>query len=225
MNIIWKPLLLAAALLLPGLAAHAEVSLATKTPDLKVTDASTLGTNVDGIGLSAGDTVPAFVTATHEGAEISLSELTEQGPLLVIFYRGGWCPYCNLQIRQMTQAWPEFESRGVLPVLISVDQTDGAALAQRTYEIPFPVLSDSSLAAHEAFEVVLDLDMVTTTAYKAYGIDLEEWSGRDDGKIAVSSAFLVDREGAVQWAHVDTDYKTRPSVKQLLAVIDAEASD
>ncbi len=221
MRTTWKTLAVAAALILAPITALAELELAKKTPDLKVTDAATLGTNVDGIGLSAGDNVPAFTTNTHEGESISMEALQRQGPLMVIFYRGGWCPYCNLQIRQLSQAYPQFEQRGVMPVLISVDKADGAALAQRTYEIPFPVLSDSSLAAHEAFEVVLDLDMATTLAYKGFGIDLEDWSGRDDGKIAVSSAFLVDNDGAVKWAHVDTDYKTRPSVSQLLSVIDS----
>lgn len=61
--------------------------------------------------------------------------------------------------------------------------------------------------------------------YRDYGIDLQAWSGRDDGKIAVSSAFIVDTGGLVRWAHTDLDYKTRPSVEQLLAAIDATPLD
>jgi peroxiredoxin len=209
-----------AATLASTIVAAAELELAKRTPELGVTSESTLGTNTDGIGLTANSPVPAFEIDSHEGDRVRFGDLVQQGPLLVIFYRGGWCPYCNLQIRQLTQAWPEFESREVLPVLISVDKTDGAALAQRTYEIPFPVLSDTTLAAHEAFDVVLDLDEETVEKYLGYGIDLNAWSGRSDGKIAVSSAFLVNIEGTVVWAHTDTDYRTRPSVAQLLEVID-----
>lgn len=204
-------------------AARAELSLPENQPELMVTDVSVLGSNDQGIGLKPSESVPNFTVSNHQGEPTTFDDLRSDGPLLVIFYRGGWCPYCNLQIRQITQAWDEFSDRDVLPVLMSVDRTDGAALAQKTYEIPFPVLSDTELAAHKAFDVVLEVDATTVEKYKTYGIDLEAWSGRSDGKIAVSSAFLVDEDGVVQWAHTSLDYKTRPSVAQLLSVIDSQA--
>lgn len=204
---------------------RAELALPTREPELGVTDASTLGSNAPDIGIAVGTQVPDFTVTTHEGEPTVLAELLTEGPLLVVFYRGGWCPYCNLQIRQMTQAWPAFEARGVLPVLISVDRPDAAALAQRTYEIPFPVLSDPALAAHGAFNVILTVDAETRAQYRNHGIDLEAWSGRNDGSIAVSSAFLVGADGVVRWAHSDLDYSTRPSVEQLLGVIDNTTLD
>ena len=82
------------------------------------------------------------------------------------------------------------------------------------------MISDADLAAHNAFDVTLDVDDETYKLYQSYGIELEAWSGKGHHKIAVSSAFLVDSEGVVQWAHTSKDYKTRPSAKQLLSVID-----
>lgn len=215
-------LLIAAMACVFAAGVSADLSMAARQVDLGVTEASVLGTNDDGIGLEVGQQVPDFSLTDHQGEPVAFPELAAEGPLLVVFYRGGWCPYCNLQIRQMTQAYDQFEARGVLPVLISVDKPDAAAMAQRTYEIPFPVLSDPGLAAHNAFEVVLQLDEATVERYRKHGLDLEEWSGRDDGRIAVSSAFLVSPEGVVQWVHTSLDYKTRPSVQQLLDVIDSQ---
>ncbi len=211
------------ALLIAG-NVHAEDSLRlppkSMNVPLAVTSDNLLGTNDQGIGLTAGSKVPDFNLKTHTGEPTNLEVLLEESPLLVIFYRGGWCPYCNVQIRQLTEAYPEFQKRGVLPVLISVDEVDGAALASRTYEIPFTVLSDPQLSAHEAFNVVMEIDDETYKQYQRFGLDLEAWSGQSHHKIAVSSAFIVDDTGTVSWAHASLDYKTRPSVEQLLSVID-----
>lgn len=203
----------------PGFAEE-ELTLPTHEPELGITAADALGTNDDGIGLSPGDRVAGFSAHSFDGTPVRWEELLDRSPLLVIFYRGGWCPYCNLQIRQLTQAYSEFEERGILPVLISVDETDAASLAQRSYEIPFPVLSDPDLHALEAFRVTMEVDEATLERYQEYGIDLEAWSRREHHKIAVPSAFFVDENGVVRWAHSSRDYRVRPSPQQLLDVAD-----
>lgn len=215
--------LLAASLLAFPLFA-ADLAL-PKLPDaskMSAPEAAALGLRDGGAGLAVGAAVPAFEAAAHTGEAVSRdSLLAMKKPLLVIFYRGGWCPYCNLQIRQLTEAYGDFAGRGVELVLISADKVDAAALAQRQYEIPFPVLADPELAAHEAFNVVMTLTPELYETYKTYGIDVEQWSGETHHKFALSSAFLVNAAGVVQWAHVSEDYKQRPSVAQLLSVIDA----
>lgn len=204
-----------------GANAAETLKLPEVAPPLGVTSGEKLGTNDDGIGLVPGAKVQNFVVSSHEGKPVEWDSLVKQGPLLVVFYRGGWCPYCNVQIRQLTLNYPEFKKRGVLPVLISVDETDGATLAQKTYEIPFPVLSDPNLKAHTAFNVIMEVDADTAKRYKDNGLDLEAWSGRDHHKIAISSAFLVDKTGVVRWANTSKDYRTRPSPEQLMEAADS----
>ncbi len=213
--------LIALQLILLSIAATAELKISSMNPNLAVTAQQQLGTREDSIGLAVGATVPDFSVNTHDNKAASLKDIQSMGDTLVVFYRGGWCPYCNVQIRQLTEAWPEFKKRKITPILISVDRTDGAALAQRTYEIPFPVLSDPDLVAHNAFEVVRDVDDATFEQYKKYGIDLEAWSGKNHHKIAVTAAYIIDENAVVKWAHTSLDYKTRPSVEQLLSAIDA----
>ncbi|WP_299591436.1 peroxiredoxin-like family protein [uncultured Microbulbifer sp.] len=216
-----KYLLVAAALTLCSFnVLSQDIRLPEKLPDLAETENADLG-KVE-TGLKAGEKPADFSVLTHKGKEKSLeSLLKENAPILVVFYRGGWCPYCNVQIRQLAEAWPEFEKRGVTPVLISADKPDAGAMAKATYEIPFPVLSDPDLKAHEAFDVVVQIDDATAEKYKTYGIVLEDWSGKDHHKIAAPGIFLVDADGTVEWAHVSKDYKTRPSVDQLLGMLDA----
>lgn len=196
-----------------------DIRLPEKLPELAETRSTDLGKAE--VGLKVGDKPADFTVLTHKGKDVSLGELAKSNaPILVVFYRGGWCPYCNVQIRQLAEAWPEFEKRGITPVLISVDKPDASAMAKATYEIPFPVLSDPELKAHEAFDVVVEIDDATAEKYKTYGIVLEDWSGKDHHKIAAPGIFLLDASGTVQWAHVSKDYKTRPSVTQLLEMLD-----
>ncbi|MFQ5645214.1 MAG: peroxiredoxin-like family protein [Thiogranum sp.] len=205
--------------LLATTAAAQDLRLPTERKSNAATPAELLGTNEDGIGLRPGSTVPDFTTSSLGGRPVTWQSLLQRAPLLIVFYRGGWCPYCNAQIHALSQAAAAFRQRGMTPVLISVDKVDGAALVKRSYEIPYPVLSDPGLAAHKAFQVVRDVDK-KYQAYKEYGVDLEQWSGRKHHKIAYASVFVVDRRGVVRWAHASSEFKTRPSNAQLLAVID-----
>ncbi len=199
-----------------------DIKLPERMPELKVTDENALGTLDAPYGLEVGDKVANFTINNHFGESIKFKKLRKSSPLLVIFYRGGWCPYCNRQIYQLSEAWPEFKKRGVTPVLISVDKPDAAALASRTYEIPFPVLSDPTLIAHDIFKVSMTLDKEKLKKYKEYGINLSDWSGESHASFAVSSAFLINKKGEVLWSHSSLDYAKRPSVEQLLSVIDKQ---
>jgi len=198
----------------------AELALPAKAIPVKTTSVSKLGCHENNLGLKAGESVPEFETHTYDGKSITLGSLLQNGVLMMIFYRGGWCPFCNYQVRQITQAYAKFQQRNVTPVLISVDKTEGAALLQKSYQIPFPVLSDPELAAHNAFNTVIQVDDAHYEKYKNYGIDLEAWSGTGHHKIAAPGIFLVSKDGEVLWSHVALDFKTRPEVEQLLSIID-----
>jgi peroxiredoxin len=108
----------------------------------------------------------------------------------------------------------------VTPTVISVDQADEAARTKTSYEIPFPVLSDPNLAAHRAYRVVHEVGSAEYARLASFGIDLERASGRKHHAVAVPALFVVDAAGVVRWAHADPDYKVRPSVAQLLGVLD-----
>ncbi len=178
-----------------------------------------VGTLPEGIGLGVGTAVPDVSLSDADGHQVSLRELASRGSLLVVFYRGGWCPFCNFQIHELTTAFPEFRRRGVTPVAISVDRVEEAARTSATYQIPFPVLSDPDLAAHRAFRVARHVDDAEFARLKGMGLDLEAASGRDHHMIAVPAVFVI-AHGEIRWAHANQDYKKRPSVAQLLHALD-----
>lgn len=174
----------------------------------------------EGIGIPVGQAAPDAVVHDQTGRVQRLSDLWKEGPILLVFYRGGWCPYCAAQIRELTKAAPEYAKRGIHPVVISVDRVEESAKSQARYAIPFPVLSDPDLEAHRAYRVLNKNDETATATLKSFGIDLEKASGRAHHTIAIPSVFVIDGGGVVRVAHADRDYKVRPSTAQLLSAID-----
>ena len=179
-----------------------------------------LGALPAGVGIAVGERAPEAEVVDFEGRTARLGDLLSKGPTLLVFYRGGWCPFCNFQIRELTTAYPEFKARGVTLVAISVDKTEESAKTKATYDIPFPVLSDPGLVAHRAFRVIHRADDAEVARLKGFGIDLERSSGRDHHAIAIPAIFAINKDGVVRWAHADPNYKVRPTTRQLLDVLD-----
>ncbi len=187
----------------------------TATPNDK------LGVLPESMGVPVGQSAPDFTATDLDGASTTLSSLRQKhGAILLAFYRGGWCPYCNFEIHKLSKAFPDFESKSVTPVAISVDKVDEASKTNATYEIPFPVLSDPDLRAHEAFRVVHEASDDEVARLEGFGIDIEKSSGKSHHKFAVPAFFLIDAKGVVRWAHADPEYKVRPTMEQLLAAVD-----
>lgn len=205
-------------------AAPASTATAHDAPAPKqttATPADKIGTLAPGTGIAPGQRVPEAHAVDLDGKDVRLADLLSRGPLLLVFYRGGWCPYCNFEIREMTRTFPEYQKRGVLPVAISVDKTEESAKTGATYAIPFPVLSDGDLSFVEGFHVANHLDDATLAKMKGFGVDVERASGKAHHTIAIPALFLVDTGGVVRWAHDDPNITVRPSTAQILAAIDA----
>lgn len=208
---------------MPATAASAEPMAAPAPPPapmLAATPGEKLGMAPAGFGLRVGDPAPDASLSDITGSQLDLAAMYRKGPTLVIFYRGGWCPFCNLQLHEFGSAKPEFERRGVHLVAISVDKPSEEAKTQAKQGVPFPMLSDSNLVAHRAYKVVHVPGEAERKGLAKYGIDLAAYSGESHGSFAVPALFLVDRDGTVRFVHADEDYMTRPSAQQMLAVVD-----
>jgi peroxiredoxin len=189
-------------------------------PLLHETLADRLGTAPPGTGLGIGDRAPDATLVAITGEPYRLSDAYAAHPVFVVFYRGGWCPYCNLQLHQLTQALPELDRRGVGLVAISVDLPNEEAQTQARQGVAFPILSDPKLVAHRAFNVIHVADDAQQKRLARLGIDLTTYAGETHHSFAIPSIFLVDRAGVIRFVHVDDDYETRPSPHQLLQIAD-----
>ncbi len=188
------------------------------TISLTDTPADKLGTVPAGLALKVGSKAPDGTLLDVSGQPQKLSALTKGSPTFVVFYRGGWCPFCNVQMHALSDAKADFEAKGIKVVAISVDKPDEEAKTKAKNGVPFPMLSDSDLAMHKAFNVVHAAPEAEQKALTGFGVSLTSYSGKTHNSFAVPSIFLIDKAGVIQWVHVDEDYKTRPSPKQMLEV-------
>ena len=179
-----------------------------------------VGVLAPGTGIPVGQSVPDVRGVDLNGRATALASIYEKSPVLLVFYREGWCPYCNREIHALSMAYPEFQKRGVTPVAMSVDMPEADSLSQATYTIPFPVLSDTSAESLLSFHVVNPADAAQIEHAKSPRVNVEQNSAQSHHEIAIPALFLIDRTGVVRWAHSDPEYKVRPSTAELLAAID-----
>jgi peroxiredoxin len=164
--------------------------------------------------LKEGARAPDFTMLDPRGSSVRLSHLLEQGPVVMTFYRGAWCPYCHLALRAYQQALPQLLAGGATLVAISPQTPNhGRALAEKL-ELTFALLSDVGNQVARQFGLVFTLDEAVRGSHKQVGADLPTFNGNDLWDLPMAATFLLDQSGIVRLAFVDPDFTRRldPSV-------------
>ena len=179
---------------------------------------------IESTALKPGQAAPEMVLPNALGRPVQLSSLWQTGPLIVLFYRGGWCPYCNLELRAWQQKLDAVAAVNARVVAISPQTPDNSLSTQQKNELAFEVLSDSSLEAARGFGVAFDLPDSLVQLYSGVGNDLPVLNGNGRWSLPVPATFVIDSSGVVLFAHVDVDYRNRAEPADVLAHIARVAS-
>ena len=178
-------------------------------------------TGIESAALSVGDPAPDPTLPDANGNPVALSSLWSKGPLVVVFYRGGWCPYCNFTLRAWQSRGADLAERGAGLVAISPQTPDGSLDTANKNALAFAVLSDSALRAADAFGITFTMAPALQTLYAASGNDLAVVNGNGVWRLPIPATFVVDRLGVVRYADVDADYSVRAEPSAVLAAVDA----
>jgi len=164
--------------------------------------------------LKEGALAPDFTLPDPRGSTMGLSHLLEQGPVVLTFYRGAWCPYCHLALRAYQQALPQLQAGGATLVAISPQTLDHSRAFAEKLKLTFALLSDMDNQVARQFGLVFTIDEAVRGAYKQVGADLPAFNGKDSWDLPVAGTFLIDQSGTVRLAFVDPDFTRRldPSV-------------
>ncbi len=182
------------------------------------TAADALATSPDRIRpVLLGTELPDVAMTTLAGKETTLKSEIGGKPAILVFYRGGWCPYCNLQLSELRLIRKDAEALGYQIIAISPDRPAELSKTLDKGSLDYTLLSDSRAEAMSAFGIGFTLDDATREKYKGYGIDLEEYSGESHHGLPVPSVFIVDGEGLLQFSYVHPDYKARVPGNVVLA--------
>jgi peroxiredoxin len=167
--------------------------------------------------LSVGTRAPAFAAQTVDGKIRSFSPDGYRKPTIVIFYRGGWCPYCNTQLSDLRTVEPKLRARGFEIVFLSTDQPKLLYSSLKATDIHYTLLSDSHLEAARAFHVAYQVDDGTLAKMRDYGVDLEVSTGTTLHELPVPSVFIIDTLGTIRYVYSNPDYKVRLGADALWA--------
>jgi peroxiredoxin len=159
---------------------------------------------------------PQFVATEVDGRAFRFDPASLRQPTLIIFYRGGWCPYCNAQLQDLHTVVPQIAAMGYQVLFLSTDQPK-LLYSSLKEKVDYHLLSDSSMDAAHAFGVAFHVDPPTLAKMKTYGIDLEATQGTTRHELPVPSVFIVDRSGVVRFRHYDPDYTVRLDAAHVLA--------
>jgi len=167
--------------------------------------------------LREGDLAPDVALPDVNGRRVRLRDFWRKGPLVLVFYRGGWCPYCNLQLRAWQSERDELKQRGATLVAISPQTPDYSMTTTLKNDLAFTVLSDSMLEAAEAFKIAFTLPAELIDLYGRLGNDLPVMNGNGSWALPMTATYLIDTRGLIVYAHVDADYRERAEPRAVLS--------
>ncbi|MEL0251495.1 MAG: peroxiredoxin-like family protein [Novosphingobium sp.] len=186
-------------------------------------DEELAATGIAGRALSAGQIAPDFELKDAQGQNVSLRKLLGAGPVVVSFYRGGWCPYCNIELRALQSILPQIEARGARLVAISPELPDESLSTAERNALAFPVLSDIGSRVAREWGIAFDLAEELRPIYAELGHALPERNGGTDWVLPIPATFVIARDGLVQLAFVDSNYRNRLELSAVLAALDSLA--
>lgn len=166
-----------------------------------------------------GQAAPDFTLPDAKGRVVRLSELLAKGPVILTFYRGGWCPYCNLQLKSYQARLAEIRAKGAELVAVSPQTPEYTLSTAEKDALAFPVLSDVGGKVARAYGLVFKVPDQVVPIYRTFGIDLEKHNGDSRHELPIPGTYLIDHDGTVLLSHVDADYRKRLPIEALLAAL------
>jgi peroxiredoxin len=171
--------------------------------------------------LKAGDRAPDFALPDGDGRVIRSADRLAEGPLVITFYRGVWCPYCNAELRAIEAAADQIRALGATIVAISPQTAVNIRKAQRDNALSFPILSDGGNAVADKFGLRFRLPDELVGVYKGFGNDLAVANGEPSWTLPMPGRYVIGGDGVIAYAEVNPDYTRRPDPAELLPALRA----
>ncbi len=169
--------------------------------------------------LRAGDRAPSFLLKDPDGQPVSSASLLAQGPLIISFYRGVWCPYCNMELQALQEALPEFRALGARLIAISPQNAVNSRKSVRNNGLDFPILSDPGNETAAAFGLRFSLPDYLVALYKSLRNELPAFNGDASWTLPMPGRFVIGQDGRIRYAEVNPDYTHRPEPTDMLPAL------
>jgi peroxiredoxin len=189
---------------------------------MNTTNEELIAQHIKDNALQIGQKVENFSLANHKGENVELADLLKKGPVIISFYRGGWCPYCNLELKALNDYLPQFKTQSAQLVAISPQLPDETLSTAQKNDLEFDVLSDVSNKVAEQFGLLFTLDERIQALYTQFGIDFEHYYGDKSFKLPLPATYVINQEGVITYAFLNEDYTLRAEPTDVMAALESE---
>lgn len=173
-----------------------------------------LAQNPEGLFINAK--APEFKTTDQNGKAIVLKDLRKEGPVVLMFYRGYWCPFCSRQIKALQDSLQLITEKGARLIAITPESAQGVAATVEKTGATFSIISDSDMAISKSYEVSFKPENDLVERYRRNGVDLAQINKQREPALPVPALYIIDREGNITYRYFDANYRNRPSVAEIL---------
>jgi peroxiredoxin len=168
-------------------------------------------------GLFIGSKAPDFKAKDQDGKEVRLKDLLKKGKVVLVFYRGYWCPYCNRELSRLQDSLALIQEKGATVVAVSPEKPENIKQTVEKAKAGYPVLYDEGLKIMKGYDVEYEVEETTLARYRSSGLDIEKNNGPNGKFLPVPAVYIIDKESTVTYRFFDADYRKRPSIKDILA--------
>jgi peroxiredoxin len=174
---------------------------------------------LDGRALNAGDHAPSFELPDGDGMLWRSEDILRSGPLVIVFYRGRWCAYCNAQLSALQQIHSQIAEAGASMVAISPQTQKHSYMTRDMHKLRFPVLSDQGNQVARKFGLVYRLSPEMQAMYESIMTKLPGYNGDQSWELPLAATYVVQSDGKISWARIDADWRKRPEPEDILSVL------
>ena len=165
---------------------------------------------------SVGDKAPSFAAKDQNGKVIKSKQILKEKELILVFYRGQWCPYCNRHLMHLEENIEKFTQAGAQLVAISPELPSEIDKTLEKTKSSYPILFDKDSKIMKKFGVDFVLDKKTQKRYKKYGVDLEKANGNSSQTLPVPATYVIGKDGKIKYMHFDPKYSNRSTAEEIL---------
>jgi peroxiredoxin len=168
-------------------------------------------------GLFISSKAPDFKAKDQNNQEIHLKDLLKKGKVVLVFYRGYWCPYCNKELSNLQDSLSLIQEKGATLIAVGAEMPENISKTAEQTKAGYSIVFDEKLKIMKAYDVAFEVPENTITRYRNSNIDIEKINGKNGKWLPVPAVYIIDKESTVTYRFFEPDYKKRPSVKEILA--------
>jgi peroxiredoxin len=169
---------------------------------------------------NSGDNAPNFTLKNATGKEVQLNDYLKKGPVVLTWYRGGWCPYCNMTLHYLQEQLPNIQLKGANLLALTPEMPDKSMSTVEKHQLQFEVLSDIGNKVAKQYGIVFKLTDAVADTYQK-GFDLHGFNGDESDELPLAATYVIDQNGVIVYTFLDAEYTNRAEAKDILAALDS----